>query len=250
MGKRMKICLVFGLWLGLLAVSGCDHAQEAPAPETPRVVSKAISVPEPPSLPSQTAGDLPGGQASSDALKTHVNDANLKGPKQQEAAPDTAVEVSPAPVTEAQVKEEQALAETAGKDILFEMKDKYDTKGRVDPFVPLLTAREDTPPASDGENPGKPARPKRLLTPLEKMDLSQIKLVAVIKMGNQSLAMVEEAGGKGYEVRIGTYMGRNEGRVSAIQQDKLLVKEYYRDYQGKRRERIQEIKFHRNEGGE
>ena len=36
-------------------------------------------------------------------------------------------------------------------------------------------------------------KPKRILTPLEKLELSQIKLVAVILMKDRQLAMVEES---------------------------------------------------------
>jgi type IV pilus assembly protein PilP len=74
--------------------------------------------------------------------------------------------------------------------------------------------------------------------------------VAVIEINNGFIAMVEEASGKGYEVKTGTYMGRRGGRVTAIKKDRLVIREYFTDYQGKQRERNQEIKFHKTEGGE
>lgn len=93
-------------------------------------------------------------------------------------------------------------------------------------------------------------KPKRMLTPLEKMELSQIKLVAVILMEKRQLAMVEEASGKGYEVKIGTYMGKNNGQVSKINQSSIVVKEYVKDYKGKLQARFQEIKLQKKESGE
>ena len=80
------------------------------------------------------------------------------------------------------------------------------------------------------------------------MDLSQIKLVAVVRLKGRAIAMVEESSGKGYEVGIGTYMGRTGGEVSAINPDGIVVKDYVKDYKGKRQERFQEIKFHKESG--
>ncbi len=45
-------------------------------------------------------------------------------------------------------------------------------------------------------------------------------------------------------------MGQDGGQVSAINAESIVVKEYFKDFKGKRRERFQEIKFHNNEGGE
>ncbi|WDP92120.1 MAG: pilus assembly protein PilP [Desulfobacter sp.] len=152
--------------------------------------------------------------------------------------------VQPGAVTEPQMKTELAAVSSSMINSL--VIKKYDTKGRVDPFIPLLSEKKEEPAAGKSEE----KKPKRILTPLEKMELSQIKLVAVVEMKGRTVAMVEEASGKGYEVEIGTYMGRNEGRVSAITRDGISVKEYVKDFKGNRRERIQEIKFHKDEGGE
>jgi type IV pilus assembly protein PilP len=85
---------------------------------------------------------------------------------------------------------------------------------------------------------------------LEKLELSQVKLVAVVEMKNRTIAMVEEATGKGYEVAIGTYIGPNGGRVVAITQDGIKIEENIKDFQGKERKRYEEIKFHKSEDGE
>ena len=119
----------------------------------------------------------------------------------------------------------------------------YDPKDRVDPFLPLLQEKEVMTPDIDD-------KPKRMLTPLEKLSLNQIKLVAVILMENRQLAMVEDATGKGYEVMIGTYMGKNSGQVSKINQSSLVVTEYVKDYKGIRQTQFQEIKLHKKESGE
>jgi type IV pilus assembly protein PilP len=62
--------------------------------------------------------------------------------------------------------------------------------------------------------------------------------------------MVEEATGKGYEVRIGTYMGKNGGQVVDIQSDHIVVKELVADFKGIVTERFQELKLHKPGNGE
>ncbi len=117
----------------------------------------------------------------------------------------------------------------------------YNSKGKVDPFEPLIQEKpKATTPIAD-------RRPKRILTPLEKVELSQIRLVAVIIMKDRELAMVEDATGKGYEVGLGTYIGKNQGRVFKIKENSVLVKELTKDYKGRIKESIQEIKLHKND---
>lgn len=60
--------------------------------------------------------------------------------------------------------------------------------------------------------------------------------------------MVEEASGKGYEVGIGTYIGKNQGKVFEIRKDSIVVKELVKDYQGRLKEQVKEIKLHKLDG--
>lgn len=121
---------------------------------------------------------------------------------------------------------------------------KYDAKGKIDPFTPLVRKQEaNTSPMTA---PPVDEEPKRPLTPLEKMEISQLKLVAVILMNDKKIAMVEEATGKGYEVGIGTYIGKNFGQVTQINPSSILIKEIVKDFKGNRQERFQEMKLHKS----
>jgi len=106
----------------------------------------------------------------------------------------------------------------------------YNPKGKVDPFAPLL--RDEAAAVAGGKltAKGDPNRPK---TPLEKIDLGQLKLVAIItaQLGNR--ALVEESSGKGYIIKEGTYIGLNSGKVVGIKADKVLVEEEFEDIYGK-----------------
>ena len=146
----------------------------------------------------------------------------------------------------AQAKSEQVTEELAKREQAVEKKTGYDPLGRVDPFLSLIQEKEEPIDAI----PDIEEKPKRMLTPLEKIELSQIRLVAVVLMKNRQIAMVEEATGKGYEIKIGTYIGKNGGQVSKINQNSIIITEHVKDYKGKRKERFQEIKIHKKESGE
>ncbi|MBU8909777.1 MAG: pilus assembly protein PilP [Desulfobacterales bacterium] len=118
-------------------------------------------------------------------------------------------------------------------------KNHYDSQNKIDPFKPLIQDKpEEIMPVVD-------KGPQRILTPLEKMELSQIRLVAVIVMENKRIAMVEEANGKGYEVGIGTYIGKNRGKVSEIKNSSIVITELVKDFKGRLTEQVQEIKLHK-----
>lgn len=60
---------------------------------------------------------------------------------------------------------------------------------------------------------------------LEDFDLATLKLVAIFKRGEDRVAMVQDATGKGYIVRRGNYMGKNNGRIEKIDDDTLYLVE-------------------------
>lgn len=60
---------------------------------------------------------------------------------------------------------------------------------------------------------------------LENFDLSTLKLVGVYSMGEDRVAMIEDATGAGYTVRRGNYMGKNSGRIEKIDSSTLYLVE-------------------------
>jgi Tfp pilus assembly protein PilP len=106
----------------------------------------------------------------------------------------------------------------------------YNSTGKIDPFVPLIREtvikKPNFPkfPLTDNPNKG----------PLEKMDLSQLKLTAIIipdRGGNRGL--VEESSGKGHIVVLNTRIGTYGGKVVEIQKDRLIIEEKGRDEFGR-----------------
>jgi len=60
---------------------------------------------------------------------------------------------------------------------------------------------------------------------LEAFDLATLKLVATMRMGKDRVAMIEDSSGKGYIVRRGHYIGKNNGRIKKITDDSLYLTE-------------------------
>jgi len=106
----------------------------------------------------------------------------------------------------------------------------YNPQGKVDPFAPLLRDESAAVAVAKLRATGDPNRPK---TPLEKIDLGQLKLVAIITALGGNRALVEETSGKGYIIKEGTYIGLNSGKVVGIKADKVLVEEEFEDIYGK-----------------
>lgn len=194
---------------------GCDKPPEAKKTSAPHVVSGVIT---PPAV---------------------QNDS----PKEPEKDEVTALKKNMPKTTAEAAKGEVKTDPKSTEQKLFKG-NHYISKGKIDPFSPLI---QDTP---EEKKPVVDNRPKRILTPLEKIELSQIRLVAVIIMQDRRIAMVEDASGKGYEVVIGTYIGKNAGKVSEIKKSSIVVKELVKDFKGKLTENFKEIKLHKNDNGE
>jgi type IV pilus assembly protein PilP len=120
----------------------------------------------------------------------------------------------------------------------------YDPIGKVDPFQPLF--KEEPKPKVDRKiQPQKPQRPR---TPLERLDLGQLQLTAIIFSETKPRAMVEEASGKGYVIQIGTYIGLERGQVTDIQRDRIIIEHSKTDDFGNTALRQRELKLQKPPG--
>jgi type IV pilus assembly protein PilP len=127
-------------------------------------------------------------------------------PPAEAAAPAEAAEPE-APATSPEAAEEAAYA--------------YSPIGKRDPFRSLfdqLQREEQT----------------QKLTELQKFELDQLKLVAIVSRTASPYAMVEDPRAKGHTLTRGTLIGRNWGRVAQINPECVVIKEEYRDYTGRK----------------
>ena len=100
---------------------------------------------------------------------------------------------------------------------------RYSSVGKRDPFRPLSL------------KPKVSQRARENLSPLERYELGQLKLVAIVWDIKEPKAMVEDGTGLGYVVKIGTLIGPNEGKVKAIKPTEVVIEEQVTDFYGARK---------------
>jgi len=113
---------------------------------------------------------------------------------------------------------------------------------------PKIVARTLT---DDSRDPFRPAtlrkkvtaRPRENLSPLERFELNQLKIVGVIWDMKEPRAMVEDSAGLGYTIKVGTPIGSNDGVVKAIHRNQIVVEEFYFDVYGARKKREVSLKL-------
>ena len=131
-------------------------------------------------------------------------------------APPAAGEETPPPPP----AEGEAKPAGEGEDVA-EIAYAYSPIGKRDPFRSLFDQLQ-----REEQN--------QQLTELQKFELDQLKLVAIVSRIATPYAMVEDPTGKGHTLTRGTLIGKNWGRVAQIKPDCVVVKEEYRDYTGRK----------------
>lgn len=173
----------------------------ATAPPIPLVASESAVSP----IPFEVSGPA----APADSQETPASEGIAPG-------------VTVATITVTEDRPPSIVARTKDGDPL-----PYDPLGKIDPFEPLFKDEPEVAPAES-------KREKRIpRTPLENIDLGQLKLVGVILASSGNRALVQEASGKGYIIKEGTYIGVNSGKVTEIQNDRVIVEEEIEDVVGK-----------------
>lgn len=104
----------------------------------------------------------------------------------------------------------------------------YDPTGKRDPFRAFDFSARATNDAK---------------SPLERYDLGQLKLTAVLLGMGEPTAIVENSVGKGFTVKKGSKIGTNNGEVVEILQDKVLILESNVDFTGQTATRTVEMKL-------
>lgn len=113
----------------------------------------------------------------------------------------------------------------------------YDPTGKRDPFRAFKWTRPDR------------VRDREALGPLEQFDLSQLSLVAVVWETGNARALIQDPSGGTYIVAKGARVGKNEGRITAIDDNMVRVKETYVDFLGRETTKDIELRMRGNEGG-
>ncbi|PID73669.1 MAG: hypothetical protein CSB33_02680 [Desulfobacterales bacterium] len=231
------------IWL----LGACE--KQPPPPKKARVIRKKIVFP--PWVIARFAGDASSEEAASDE-DAAIEVAGAQDGSARPSSGDEADGEIPARVPAAEESAVEDLAKLpADEDFI-----AYNSKGLLDPFMPLFREepkapekKPEKPASAESAQEKLPPKPIRPLTPLEKLDLSQLKLVGIIRAQSGNKALVEEASGKGYIITRGTYIGINSGRVVEIQPDRVVVEEKWQDYvSGEMKTRTRDLTFKRPPG--
>ncbi len=114
---------------------------------------------------------------------------------------------------------------------------RYDPTGKPDPFRSFVLSLKKTDVN------------QTMSTPLERFDLSQLKLTGLIWDNEAPRALVKDPAGKAYIVGEGMPIGKNEGRIVRITDGGVTVKETYVDFLGKATTKDIEMRLHDRQGG-
>lgn len=144
----------------------------------------------------------------------------------------------PAPAAPAKSRQKAAVAPaTPIQEAVAEPREdyRYDPTGKPDPFRSFVRMDDDL---EEG-----------ITTPLERFDLSQLEVTAIIWKSDRPRALIRDPAGKAYIVSEGTPIGKNKGRIVSILDNAVLVKETYVDFSDRATTKEVELRLYQNQGG-
>ena len=110
---------------------------------------------------------------------------------------------------------------------------QFDFSTKKDPFKPTVIIKT-SPSASD-----KLKNELKAVLPIHSFDVSQFKLIGIVTGGKENQAMVTDPSGKGYVLKVGMTIGKNEGRITAVTNSGVEILEQFKDDNGRvRKENI------------
>jgi len=229
------------LMSGMILIMLSCNLQTEPAPK-PEVVKKKIVVPKKPEPLKETVTPDPQKTKSATIQKLPVTEPKPLTLAEKKTEPAVSQKTTDNVQPKAEEKPVVVISETAKKKLSAQDLPLYNPVGRIDPFSPLIRSQSESRPAK------KKLKKRIPRTPLEKMDFSQMKLVAIVKSPKGDRALVEEAGGKGYIISKGTYMGLNAGKVTEIFKDRIVIEEAVENVLGEVVSQKRELKLQKPPG--
>lgn len=234
--------LFFLVYICLICLAnGCKETSSSS--KGPKVVRQKIAVQKPDTKKNTAESKKLPKDSEKDLVKDPQSPA--KPAAASESAQQKKKEEKPAPILKAAQKKTiqpasqnsqqlttQPAPEKKGKKLATKEKQgseepvySYNPEGKIDPFKPILSG------VSGRASGSRKKRSKTVpLTPLQKININQVKLVGIIESPNGNKAMVQDPSGKGYILTKGTYIGTNFGKVAKILSNKVVVQEEIEDF--------------------
>jgi type IV pilus assembly protein PilP len=127
------------------------------------------------------------------------------------------------------------VADAAPDEPVMDQAFRYDPVGKTDPFKSFVRTQVSVRAGST--------------SPLERFDLSQLEVTGIVWNAERPRALVHDPTGKGYVVSEGASMGKNQGRVIRIDDNRVIVKETYVDFRDQASSKDVELHLYERHGG-
>jgi Tfp pilus assembly protein PilP len=111
----------------------------------------------------------------------------------------------------------------------------YESRGRRDPFMPLIVLTKQKTTRKKGHSP------------LESFGIEEISLIAIASDKEKYYALIMLPDKKTYTITEGMSLGLEGGKVDKITPDEVTITEYIKDYRGNLKPKVTELKLHKEE---
>ncbi|OGW39397.1 MAG: hypothetical protein A2Y97_12890 [Nitrospirae bacterium RBG_13_39_12] len=111
----------------------------------------------------------------------------------------------------------------------------YESRGRRDPFMPLIVI------------PKQISTRKKGSSPMESFGVDEIILIAIASDKDKYYALVFLPDKKTYTITEGIALGLEGGKVDKITPNEVIITEYIKDYRGELKPKVTELKLHKEE---
>jgi len=119
---------------------------------------------------------------------------------------------------------------------------QFDFSNKKDPFKPFALVKAPQAPAADNS-----LKRVRNALPIHSFDVNQFRLIGIVTGDSQNKALVVDPNGKGYVIKVGMTIGKNEGLITSITNSGVDVVEQFRDDNGRVRKETIKIALPRKQ---
>lgn len=127
----------------------------------------------------------------------------------------------PIPVNQAQVTVQKAISTVKMASV---QTNQLDFSAKRDPFKPFISLKAATPTELN-----KLKRNIKPQLPIHSFDVSQFRLIGTVADPKGNKAMVVDPAGKGYVLKVGMTIGKNEGKITRIDTSGVDIVEQFND---------------------
>jgi type IV pilus assembly protein PilP len=107
---------------------------------------------------------------------------------------------------------------------------QFDFSNKKDPFRPFIVVKTEPKRSFDSIK-----KTQHDSLPIHSFDVNQFRLIGIVTGGRENKAMVTDPGGKGYVLKVGMTIGKNDGKIVLINGSGVDVVEQFKDESGKTR---------------